>query len=171
MASHELVAVDRRAFTVEAALALLSGVVITISGCQTKGPENPTGGSSPQPTPTPTPAPGPSPTDIGPAPTPTPNSPGPAPTPMPSPTATPTPTATPMADKIGTISSNHGHVARITGAQLAAGGGLSLNIKGTASHPHTVDLSPAEVTSIASGTRVSKTSSTTNAHDHIVTFN
>ena len=41
----------------------------------------------------------------------------------------------------GTISSNHGHVARITGAELTAGGALSLDISGTAGHPHTVELS------------------------------
>jgi hypothetical protein len=37
-----------------------------------------------------------------------------------------------------TISANHGHSAVITGAQLTAGGAVELNIRGTATHAHTV---------------------------------
>ena len=44
---HETKTLDRRTFSLEAALAILSGVAITISGC---------GGGSTTPTPTPTPA-------------------------------------------------------------------------------------------------------------------
>lgn len=143
---------SRREFTLEAALALLSGVAITISGCGTGGPGEPYG-PSPQPTPTPTPTPTPSPS----------TSPTPSPTPSPGPT--------PVADEIGSISSNHGHSARITGGQLSAGGALSLNIQGASSHPHVVDLSAAEVKTIAGGGRVSKASSTNSGHSHTVTFN
>jgi hypothetical protein len=74
-------------------------------------------------------------------------------------------------DKVGTISSNHGHSAVITAAQLTAAGALKLDIKGSADHPHTVELSAAEVTAIAGGTKTSKESSTDSSHSHTVTFN
>ena len=149
---------DRREFSVEAALLMLSGVAVTISACggSYESPGDPSGGvtPTPQPTPTPTPTPTPEPT-----PAPDPYDPGPNPTP------------TPVAGKDGSISSNHGHAARITGAQLTAGGALSLDITGTASHPHRVELSAIEVDAIAANQRVSKTSSTDASHSHVVTFN
>lgn len=74
-------------------------------------------------------------------------------------------------DKVGTISSNHGHVATITAARLASGGELKLDITGTSNHPHTVDLTAADLTAIAGGQRVSKESSNDAAHTHTVTFN
>jgi hypothetical protein len=122
---------DRREFTLAAAMAALSGVAITISACG--------GGSSPTastPPPTPTPAP---------------------------------PAA--ASDKTAVIGSNHGHAGTITAAQLTAGGVLSLNIQGTASHPHTVDLTAADISSVAASQRVSKESSSDNGHSHSVTFN
>jgi hypothetical protein len=76
-----------------------------------------------------------------------------------------------VGDKTGSISANHGHVARIAGAELTAGGALSLDIRGSADHPHTVELSAAEVDAIAASQRVSKTSSTDASHSHVVTFN
>ena len=122
---------DRREFTLAAAMAALSGVAITISACG--------GGSSPTastPPPTPTPAP---------------------------------PAA--ASDKTAVIGSNHGHAGTITAAQLTAGGVLSLNIQGTASHPHTVDLTAADISSVAASQRVSKESSSDDGHSHSVTFN
>jgi hypothetical protein len=92
--------------------------------------------------------------------------------PSPVPTPTPAPTPTPSAgDKTGTISSNHGHTAVITGAQLTAAADLVLDIRGSSDHPHSVTLSGAEVASIAGGQRVSKESSSDAAHSHTVTFN
>jgi hypothetical protein len=146
---------DRREFTAEAVLAMLSGVVVTITACGGSGPSTPT----PQPTPTPAPTP---------QPTPTPQA---TPTPNPEPTPTPAPTPTPMADKLGTVSANHGHIARITGAELTAAGAVVLDIHGTADHTHSVSLSAAEVVSIAANTQVSKVSSTDSSHNHTVTFN
>ncbi len=124
---------DRRQFTLAAALAALSGVVITISeaGCGSDY-KSPTGGTG---------------------------------------TPSPTPTPAPAQDKMGAVSNNHGHVAVITGAQLTAGGALQLNIQGTSSHQHTVDLTAGEVASIAANQQVSKASSTDNSHSHTVTFN
>ncbi len=74
-------------------------------------------------------------------------------------------------DKTGTISNNHGHSAVITAAQLNAGGDLTLNIQGTATHNHTVALSAAQLVSIAGGTKVAQQSSTDFGHSHTVTFN
>jgi hypothetical protein len=71
----------------------------------------------------------------------------------------------------GSISSNHGHVATILAAELTAGNGLSLNIQGSASHTHIVELSGGDVVSIRGGGRVSKNSSTGDGHTHTVTFN
>ena len=81
---------------------------------------------------------------------------------------------TPGGDKAGAISANHGHSVTITSAELSAGGGLTLTLRGSAGvavHIHTVDLSAAEVVSIREGARVSKASSTQEAHQHTVTFN
>lgn len=88
--------------------------------------------------------------------------------PTPSPNPTPTPSS---GDKSGTISGNHGHIAVITAARLAAGNGFDLDIQGQATHTHTVTISAAEVTQIAQGTRVAKASSTNDGHSHTVTFN
>ena len=119
---------DRREFTVASALAMLSGVAITVTGC---------GGSG----------------DTGTSPT------------------TPPPAPAPSNDAVGTVSSNHGHAAVITAAQLGEGGDLALDITGTSSHPHTVMLSADEVAQVAAGTRVSKESSVDASHSHTVTFN
>ncbi len=125
--------VDRREFTLAAALAALSGVVITISASACGG------GSSPSSPSTPTPSPG---------------------------------GGGAATDKTGVIGSNHGHSnSTITAAQLTAGGAVTLNIQGGASHPHTVELTQAEIASIAANQRVSKESSTDNGHSHTVTFN
>jgi len=86
-----------------------------------------------------------------------------------TPATTPT-TTQPPADKNGTISANHGHVAVIASAKLTAGNALVLDIQGTATHNHTVELSAAEVVQIRDGTRVAKESSAT-SHTHTVTFN
>ena len=119
--------VTRRDFTVSSALALLSGVAITITGCSDSG--------------------------------------GPT---TPAPTVTTPPTS---SDATGTVGTNHGHTAVVTAAQLTSGATLILDITGTSSHPHTTELTPADLDQIAAGTRVTKTSSVDDAHDHLVTFN
>ena len=113
--------IDRREFTLEAALAVLSGVAITITGC---------GGST-----TPT-----------------------------------SPSFNASDDVRGTISANHGHTAVITRATLTANNAISLDIRGIADHTHTVELSQSDIAAIAAGQRVSRVSSTEQAHDHTVTF-
>ena len=120
--------ISRREFTLAAAMTVLSGVAISVTGC---------GGS-----------------DSG----------SPA---SPSPTGSSSATS----DKTGAISANHGHAAVIASAQLGASGGITLNIQGSAGHPHTVALSGAELSSIAGNQRVAKESSNDTGHTHTVTFN
>jgi len=95
----------------------------------------------------------------------------PTPTPTPTPTLTPTPPPAGNNDVAGVVGSNHGHSVAITGAQLTAGNAVNLDITGNANHPHTVDLSAAEVGQIAGGMQVHKPSSNNSAHAHTVTFN
>jgi hypothetical protein len=90
----------------------------------------------------------------------------------PTPATPATPTTPPaQTDVTGAVSANHGHSARITGAQLTAGNSLLLDITGSANHPHSVELGADELSQVANGQRVSKTSSTNSAHNHVVTFN
>lgn len=124
--------VSRREFTVASALALLSGVMVTVVGCSSD--DSPTSPSVPTPAPTPT-----------------------------GPTA--------PADVTGSVSANHGHTATITGAQLTSGESVSLDIKGSSNHPHTVELTAGELGQIGAGQTVSKASSTDSSHNHVVTFN
>jgi hypothetical protein len=86
------------------------------------------------------------------------------------------PTAPSTSGRTGSVSANHGHVATVTSVELTAGSSVLVNIRGDADHPHTVDLSAAEVAQIRDGQRVSKTSSTDpspafGTHLHTVTFN
>ena len=80
----------------------------------------------------------------------------------------PTPT---NGDRLGNVSANHGHVARIEAARLTAGEAVRLDIRGTSDHPHTVDLTAAEVAAIRDGQRVGKASSEDDFHTHTITFN
>lgn len=73
--------------------------------------------------------------------------------------------------KTGTVSANHGHTAVVTNVELTAGGAVRLDIRGSADHPHTVDLTAAEVAAIAGGQRFSIDSSSDAGHRHTVTFN
>jgi len=88
-----------------------------------------------------------------------------------SPSSPTTPSTTqPVADKSGTISSNHGHVAVITSAQLTAANTLSLNLQGTSSHNHVLELSAAEVMQVRDGRTLAKECSGP-SHTHMVAFN
>ena len=78
--------------------------------------------------------------------------------------------------RTASVSANHGHSAMITAGQLTAGNAVVLDIRGSATHPHSVELSAAEVGQVAGGQRVSKVSSTDDSpdagrHSHVVTFN
>ena len=94
-----------------------------------------------------------------------------------SPTS-PTPMPTSSGNVTGVVADNHPepHVAVLTAAQLAAREALTLDISNSR-HSHTITLSGAQVTQIATKLRVSVTSSTnphsdgSGAHAHVVTFN
>ncbi len=76
-------------------------------------------------------------------------------------------------DLTGTVDDNHAapHRAIIKKAQLDAGGGITLDIQGSASHSHTVALTAVQIGDIKAGTAVAVQSSTTNSHSHLVHFN
>lgn len=81
------------------------------------------------------------------------------------------PTQPILTDKAGVINSNHGHSVVITAVQLGAGGAVALDIQGTSSHRHTVELTAGEVAAIRDGQQVAKASTTSGSHSHTVTFN
>ena len=85
----------------------------------------------------------------------------------------PTQPTPPLTDHTGLVTGNHGHTAVVTAAQLGTGGAIKLDIQGTASHPHSVELTAAEVLSIRDGRQVEKGSSPSpsGSHSHTVTFN
>jgi hypothetical protein len=141
----------RRDFTLKTSLALLSGVLITISGCGGDSSSMGPTGSTPM-----------NPVDDGYG---------------PGGSADPSPPGT-TGDVMGVVSANHGHVAIITRAEINAANMLELDIRGNADHSHTVELSGTELTQIGNGQQVSKISTTTTGgatfpreHNHTVTFN
>ena len=71
----------------------------------------------------------------------------------------------------GTVSANHGHAAVIDSARLMAGAAISLDIRGQATHPHTVNISAAQMQTIAARQQVAIVSSSDDGHTHTVTFN
>jgi hypothetical protein len=87
------------------------------------------------------------------------------------PTSGTPPTTVPAGSKSGNVSSNHGHEATITSAELQAGGAVAVNIAGTAGHPHMVELPAQAVQEIRDGRKVQKESTVTDGHSHTVTFN
>jgi hypothetical protein len=136
LSAEEAVDLQRRRISVAAAMALLGGATVTLTGCS--------GGGSPA---------GPSP---------------PVAAPPPSP---PEPSGCPAGSVCGEVDTDSLHSAVITGAQLAAGGALVLNIRGTQTHGHLVELTAEELAAIGGGQRVQKTSSFNLLHQHQVTFN
>ena len=124
MELHSDSLLDRREFTLQLVLAVLSGATITVaSACGGDG----YGGNPPSPS--------------------------------------------PSGDISGTVTANHGHQATITGGQLSAGNSVTLDIRGGADHPHTVELTAGQVMQIAARQRVSVQSTTDVAHAHTVVFN
>jgi hypothetical protein len=74
---------------------------------------------------------------------------------------------------VATIANNHGHAATVSGAQLDAGGTVTLDIRGTADHTHAVTLTATQLAQIKANTLVTVTSTAggTDDHVHAVTFN
>lgn len=77
------------------------------------------------------------------------------------------------ADVEGLIALNHGHVAIVTNARLAAGVAITLEIQGASNHGHALELSSDDITRIRRGEVVSVLSAPgwEDKHDHRVTFN
>jgi hypothetical protein len=73
-------------------------------------------------------------------------------------------------DVPGSISNNHGHAATITAAQISGANAVSLDIQGNATHPHTVDVTQADLRNLQSRQVVSKDSTNNSGHQHTVTF-
>ena len=69
-----------------------------------------------------------------------------------------------------TIATNHGHKLTVTKAQAMAGAAKSYDIQGDSDHPHTVDLSAAQMMMLAAGDPVTVESSTDASHSHSVTI-
>ena len=70
----------------------------------------------------------------------------------------------------GSISGNHGHTISIPKADLDSMTDKTYNIQGTATHNHTITLTPAQLTQLkTAGASVDVTSSTAEAHNHGVT--
>lgn len=74
-------------------------------------------------------------------------------------------------DAVGRISNRHGHIAIVKRSQLDRGDPITLNIKGTSEHPHTIKLSRAQVKDIREGRRVRVLSTRDDRHNHVVRFN
>lgn len=91
-----------------------------------------------------------------------------------SPSTTPTPAPSPDpgngGDVSGQVSANHGHKAVITGAEMTAGDAVTLDIRGQATHTHSVPISANDIATIKGGGKVSKVSTFTEDHEHTVTF-
>jgi hypothetical protein len=65
-----------------------------------------------------------------------------------------------------TISANHGHVLDISAADKMAAAAKDYDIRGSATHSHTVSLSANDFASLNSGNTVNVTSSVSEGHSH-----
>ena len=142
---------NRRKFIGAAATALFAGITIQILGCDDEYASNPNSTRNINPDPNYS--------DANPS----------------NPAAAPNNALTAAtADRTGVVGANHpapgDHIAKVTGAQLDAGGALLLSIMGNALHDHTISLTAQDMTNIKNGVMVAKTSTTTNLHSHTVTF-
>ena len=70
----------------------------------------------------------------------------------------------------GNAAANHGHAAVITKAQLQAGGAVTLDIRGSSGHTHSISLTAEEMASLKAGSMVNKDSSSEPGHFHTVMF-
>lgn len=66
------------------------------------------------------------------------------------------------------IIGNHGHVLVVPAKDLDSPTAKTYSIMGNATHNHTVTFSPANLQKLATGANVAVTSTTVNAHDHVV---
>jgi hypothetical protein len=77
----------------------------------------------------------------------------------------------PEGSREGVISSNHGHRAIVTSAELSSNNSIRLDLRHRATHNHELTLTAPELAAIAENGQIVKVSSTTEGHSHTVTFN
>ena len=77
----------------------------------------------------------------------------------------------PVTDRTGVVDRNHGHLVTVTSAQQLEGGNVVLNIQGSSSHEHLLELTALDVVRIRAGIQVTKDSAVGRGHVHTVTFN
>lgn len=77
----------------------------------------------------------------------------------------------PAGAREGVVSNNHGHRAIVEAAQLSSNSTVTIDMRFRATHNHELTLTPLELASISENGHVVKTSSTTESHNHTVTFN
>jgi hypothetical protein len=70
----------------------------------------------------------------------------------------------------GVVANNHGHVATVAAADVSTGRAVTLDIRGTADHAHTLELTNDDVVRLQTRQRVERDSSPNNSHTHRVTF-
>ena len=80
-------------------------------------------------------------------------------------------TPTQPGDVLGSISANHGHIAILHASDFNSTRAIAVDIRGNATHPHLIELTVSQLTTISSGGRVSVVSSLDDGHSHTVTFN
>jgi hypothetical protein len=68
-----------------------------------------------------------------------------------------------------TIGANHGHVLMVSKADVAAGATRTYDIQGTASHAHSVTVTPAMFTMLQGNTAITTVSTTDSNHSHPIT--
>jgi DNA-binding PadR family transcriptional regulator len=78
--------------------------------------------------------------------------------------SSPTAPSSNSGDFNGAISANHGHVATVTAAQVTSPASVSLNIRGTETHDHTISLSADQIRTIGARTQVSVVSTSEESH-------
>ena len=67
------------------------------------------------------------------------------------------------------IAGNHGHALNLPSSDLGSTVDKTYSLQGAADHDHTLVLSAAQLQQLKPGATVVMTSSTTNAHSHVVT--
>lgn len=70
------------------------------------------------------------------------------------------------SDALVTIDNNHGHVLKVSSADVKAAVGKTYHIQGTATHDHTVQLGTPDFQQLAQGQTVYVISSETLNHQH-----
>ena len=77
----------------------------------------------------------------------------------------------PSGSVVGEVQNNHGHTAVVTAEQLAAGRQVTLDIRGSADHSHSLDITDDNMRRLQRRERVEVDSTLQNGHRHRVNFN